>query len=112
MARILAEKTESTLRQVIHFAGVRPFGEAQPPLERIDGPEPTCAGVEVTRAVVVEAKIGVELFTGEQVVVGGGAGGVDEVAEGVVVRHRPGRIRQRAHRAVAIVIVIAERVES
>ena len=29
MARILAEKTESALRPVIHFAGVRPFGEAQ-----------------------------------------------------------------------------------
>src|ERR1700733_1453934 len=29
MARILAEKTESSLRQVIDFAGVRPFGEAQ-----------------------------------------------------------------------------------
>jgi hypothetical protein len=29
MARILAEKTGSSLRQVIHFAGVRGFGEAQ-----------------------------------------------------------------------------------
>jgi hypothetical protein len=29
MARILAEKTESSLRQVIHFAGIRPVGEAQ-----------------------------------------------------------------------------------
>ena len=35
--------------------------------------------------VVVEAEVGVELFGGEEVVVGGGASGMDEVAEGVVV---------------------------
>ena len=29
MARILSQLPESALRQVIHFAGVRPFGEAQ-----------------------------------------------------------------------------------
>ena len=31
MARIVAEKSNRALRQVIHFAGVRGFGEVQPP---------------------------------------------------------------------------------
>ena len=30
MARILAERPNQAVRQVIDFAGVRPFGEAQP----------------------------------------------------------------------------------
>jgi hypothetical protein len=33
MARIVAEKSESSFSQVIHFAGVRRFGEAQQPSE-------------------------------------------------------------------------------
>ncbi len=53
--------------------------------ERIHRPESAGRRVQVPGAVVVEAEGGVVLFAGEEVVVGGRAGGVDEVAEGVVV---------------------------
>src|SRR6516225_3458013 len=37
MARILSQLPDSALRQVIHFAGVRPFGEAQEPFDAVGG---------------------------------------------------------------------------
>jgi hypothetical protein len=51
-------------------------------LERIHRPKPACAGVQVSGSVVAEVEVGVELFAGEEVVVGRGAGGVDEVCAG------------------------------
>jgi hypothetical protein len=47
-------------------------------IDRVHGPAATCGRVEVAGAVVVEAEGWVVLLAGE-------AGGVDEIAEGVVV---------------------------
>jgi hypothetical protein len=51
----------------------------------IHRPKSARAGVQVARSVVVQPQVGVELFAGEEVIVGRCAGLVDEVAEGVVV---------------------------
>jgi hypothetical protein len=70
------------------------------PLEGIHRPETAGGGVEIAGAVVVEVEVGVELFAREQVVVGCGAGGMDEIAERVVVvgvGDSAGWLRQRPY---------------
>ena len=58
-------------------------------LEGIHRPEAASGDIQISSAVVVEVEVGVELFAGEEVIVGGGrserCAGADQVAEGVVV---------------------------
>ena len=54
-------------------------------LEGVHRPEAPGRDVEVSSTVVVEAEVGIVLFTGEEVVVGRGACRVDQVAVRVVV---------------------------
>jgi hypothetical protein len=75
------------------------------PLEGIHRPEAAGGGVEIAGAVVVEVEVGVELFAREQVVVGCGAGGMDEIAERVVVvgvGDSAGWLRQRPYAPVPV----------
>jgi hypothetical protein len=75
------------------------------PLEGIHRPEAAGGGVEIAGGVVVEVEVGVELFTGEEIVVRRGAGRVDQVAESVVVvgvGDSAGWLRQRPYALVPV----------
>jgi hypothetical protein len=58
---------------------------ARIPVNCVHRPKPAGGDIQIPGAVVVEAEGGIELFAGEEVIVGCGASGVDQVAEGVVV---------------------------
>src|SRR5258708_1861841 len=77
---------------------------------RVHRPKTSRRNIQVPRAVVVEVEVRVELFAGEEVIVGRGSGGVEEIAEGVVVvgvRDGASGTRQGAHAAMSIEHVIA-----
>lgn len=79
-------------------------------LKTVLGPEAAGVGVVIAGAEVIEAEVGVVLFTSEQIIVHGAAAVVEQVAEGVVivdVRDVRRGIGQVADVVVAIVAVKA-----
>ena len=70
--------------------------------------KPSSLDIQIPRSVVVEAKIGIELLAGVEVVVVCRACSSDQVAEGIVsvcVGDRTGGIGELSYRTVAVVLV-------